>query len=294
MAAILQCIIRHCFDAGDESGGSGNGSAPPMSRRMSRSVAMAHADSIGGYSPATIEDPHDDAAGGCDNGGGAPLGSADTLGEESHNHRRHRGIETGSVTTSAGGGLPGLFSRLGFGGGDSTRYDTLAQMSGGEDDVGDAGRIQDGSSVSSSSRASPLRSASSFDYDKKMRSIPSIQLGEILMPGSDLQKKMSAIMAQDLESSDYDECVICMVSQSTLHTLPCEPWFPLHVQYVLLNIRLTVPLPVKKKKEQNPRMPTLCGCGENKTYFHLPCLYQWIEQSKDCPSCRKRLRWEEF
>ena len=99
-------------------------------------------------------------------------------------------------------------------GGDSTRYDTLAQMSGGEDDVGDAGRIQDGSSVSSSSRASPLRSASSFDDDKKMRSIPSIQLGEILMPGSDLQKQMSAIMAKDLakdlEGSDYDECVICM------------------------------------------------------------------------------------
>jgi hypothetical protein len=254
MAAILQCIIRYCFDAGDESGGSGTGSAPPMSRRMSRSGAMAHADSIGGYSPATIEDPHDDAA------GGAPLGSADTLGEEGHNHRGHRGIETGSATTSAAGGLPGLFSRLGFGGGDSARYDTLVQMSGGED-VGDAGSIQDSSSISSSSGASPLRSASSFDYDKKMRSIPSIQLGEVLMPGSELQKQMSAIMAKDLESLDIDdECVICMESFSA----------------------------------ENPRMPTLCGCGENKTYFHLPCLYQWIEQSKDCPSCRKRLRWEEF
>ena len=261
MAAILQCIIRHCFDAGDESGGGGRGSAPPMSRRMSRSVAMAHADSIGGYSPATIEDPHDDdAAGGCDIGGGAQLGSADTLGEEGHNHRGHRGIETGSATTSAGGGLSGLFSRLGFGGGESARYDTLVQTSGGEDGVGDAGSIQDGSSISSSG-ASPLRSASSFDYDKKMRSIPSIQLGEVLMPGSELQKQMSAIMAKDLESyDDEDECVVCLE--------------------VFTN--------------ENPRMPTLCMCGENKTYFHLPCLYQWIEQSKDCPSCRKRLRWEEF
>ena len=254
MASILQCIIRHCFDTGDESGGSGRVSAPPMSRRMSRSVA--HADSIGRYSPATIDDPHE-AAGSCD-GGGAPLGSADTFGEGGRDHRRHLGVEP----RSAAAALPGLFSRLGFGGGDSGRYDTLVQISG--EDAGDAARagdsVRDSASISSSG-TSPLRSASSFDYDKKMRSIPSIQLGEVLMPGSELQKQMSAIMAKDLESLDIDdECVICMESFSA----------------------------------ENPRMPTLCGCGENKTYFHLPCLYQWIEQNEDCPSCRKRLRWEEF
>ena len=263
MSAILQCIIRHCFDAGDESGGSGRGSAPPMSRRMSRSVAVAHADSIGGYSPATIEDPHD-TPGSCDNGGGAPLGSADNFEEEGHDQRGHRCIEPGSAAASSGGGLPGLFSRLGFGGGNSGRYDTLVQISGGDDAAGDAGSIRDCSSISSSSGTSPLRSASSFDYDKKMRSIPSIQLGEVLVPGSELQKQMSAIMAKDLEDLESldigDECVICM-----------ESFCP-----------------------QNPRMPTLCGCGTNKTYFHLPCLYSWIEKSKDCPSCRKRLRWEEF
>jgi E3 ubiquitin-protein ligase DOA10 len=44
----------------------------------------------------------------------------------------------------------------------------------------------------------------------------------------------------------------------------------------------------------NPRMPTLCGCGANKTYFHLPCLYQWLEQSRECPSCRAPITWQEF
>ena len=48
--------------------------------------------------------------------------------------------------------------------------------------------------------------------------------------------------------------------------------------------------------QNNPRMPTSCGCGLNKTYFHLPCLYHWIEQSsgRECPSCRKTLIWQEF
>mmetsp|Transcript_23777 Transcript_23777/g.68323 ORF Transcript_23777/g.68323 Transcript_23777/m.68323 type:complete len:286 (-) Transcript_23777:79-936(-) len=285
MAAILQCIIRHCLDTGDESGGSGSASTPPLSRRMSRSAAaVAHSDSIGGYSPATIEDPHGAVGGdrdtsiGCGGtagtatvgGGGAPLGDADALEEDGvyHGHVRHDGGVRGEPgsTTASGGGLPGLFARLGLGGGGGGRYDTLVQMSGDRVDRGGSGYHDDATSVRespsiSSSGASPLRSASSFDYDKKMRSIPSIQLDEIILPGSAIQKQMSAIMKKDLESLELDdECVVCMESFSA----------------------------------ENPRMPTLCGCGENKTYFHLPCLYQWIEQSKDCPSCRKRLRWEEF
>jgi hypothetical protein len=101
-----------------------------------------------------------------------------------------------------------------------------------------------------------LRQASSFDSS---RDIPCINPEEIVLPGSLLQKEMAMKMSESLEAQN-DECVICM-----------EGFDP-----------------------TNPRMPTLCGCGENKTYFHLPCLYQWIEQSRDCPSCRKRLRWEEF
>ena len=101
-----------------------------------------------------------------------------------------------------------------------------------------------------------LTQASSFDSSKE---VPTIQTEQIVMPGSELQLQMAKAMAGKLEEHD-DECVICM-----------EGFDP-----------------------TNPRMPTLCGCGENKTYFHLPCLYQWIEQSRNCPSCRKRLRWEEF
>jgi hypothetical protein len=106
--------------------------------------------------------------------------------------------------------------------------------------------------------ASPLKTAASFDSS---REVPTILAREIVLPGSLLQKQMAAAMAACVQTTaDDDECVICM-----------EGFDP-----------------------TNPRMPTLCGCGENKTYFHLPCLYQWIEQSKECPSCRKRLRWEEF
>lgn len=103
---------------------------------------------------------------------------------------------------------------------------------------------------------SPLRTASSFRHSKGM---PTINPDEVVIPGSALQHEMAKQMSSSLEAQG-DECVICMEGFDAT----------------------------------NPRMPTLCGCGENKTYFHLPCLYQWIEQSRDCPSCRKRLRWEEF
>ena len=44
----------------------------------------------------------------------------------------------------------------------------------------------------------------------------------------------------------------------------------------------------------NPQMPTACGCGDNKTYFHLPCLLTWVERDVTCPGCRERLIWQEF
>lgn len=103
---------------------------------------------------------------------------------------------------------------------------------------------------------SPLRQASSFDSS---RDIPVISKDEVVLPGSDLQKEMAKWQSKTLEGQG-DECVICMEGFDST----------------------------------NPRMPTICGCGENKTYFHLPCLYQWIEQSRECPSCRQRLTWEEF
>ena len=103
---------------------------------------------------------------------------------------------------------------------------------------------------------SPLRTASSYDGSQD---IPTIHLDEVVLPGSKLQHEMARAVSLKLEDHG-DECVICM-----------EGFDP-----------------------TNPRMPTLCGCGQNKTYFHLPCLYQWIEQCEECPSCRQKLRWEEF
>jgi len=105
---------------------------------------------------------------------------------------------------------------------------------------------------------SPLRTAHSFDSSRD--DILTIRMEEIVLPGSALQHAMALKMCESLESPDYDECVICMEGFS----------------------------------KNNPRMPTLCGCGANKTFFHLPCLYQWREHSDDCPSCRQRIAWEEF
>lgn len=118
--------------------------------------------------------------------------------------------------------------------------------------------------------SSPLVTAHQFvehhtkkQNDREDEIIPAIEKEHFVMPGSNLQKQMSL----DLQSKGFglvmdgtEECVICM-----------EPF-----------------------DATNPRMPTLCGCGENNTYFHLPCLYQWIEKDLNCPTCRQKLTWEEF
>ena len=101
-----------------------------------------------------------------------------------------------------------------------------------------------------------LTQASTFHSSKE---VLTIQTQQIVLPGSELQQQMAEAMIGKLEVHE-DECVICMETFDAT----------------------------------NPRIPTLCGCGENKTYFHLPCLYQWTEQSNSCPSCRKELTWEEF
>lgn len=107
--------------------------------------------------------------------------------------------------------------------------------------------------------ASPLRTATVY---KSLNDIPSIALDEVVMPGSKLQKQMSLRLQGKgiLSEAEVDECVICMEAFD----------------------------------DSNPRMPTICGCGENKTFFHLPCLYQWVEKSRECPSCRQELTWREF
>jgi hypothetical protein len=106
---------------------------------------------------------------------------------------------------------------------------------------------------------SPLRTA--LSYDTSHCDFPTISLDEVVLPGSELQKQMALEASRRLEEHT-DECVICM-----------DGFDP-----------------------TNPRMPTLCGCGENKTYFHLPCLYQWIDQNEEstCPVCKQPLTWDEF
>jgi Ring finger domain len=169
---------------------------------------------------------------------------------------------SGSSSSSSTAGLPEFFRRIR----DRWRmYDSLETVerhhhlhgslrAAGSPDVANGGLLKN--NTSSLPPPSPLRQASSFDSS---RDIPVISKDEVVLPGSDLQKEMALWQSKTLERHD-DECVICM-----------EGFDP-----------------------SNPRMPTICGCGENKTFFHLPCLYQWIEQCEECPSCRQRLVWEEF
>lgn len=111
---------------------------------------------------------------------------------------------------------------------------------------------------------SPLRQAVSFTATNDINHLCTIHADEIVLPGSMIQQQMAEQMilstGKSITTTMVDECVICM-----------EPF-----------------------DSSNPRMPTVCHCGTNKTYFHLPCLYQWIEQSEDCPSCRTKITWEEF
>jgi Ring finger domain len=109
--------------------------------------------------------------------------------------------------------------------------------------------------------SSPLRQAVSFHSSAGADLPCTINADEIVLPGSVIQHQMAQQMILSANvQTNVEECVICM-----------EPF-----------------------DASNPRMPTLCSCGVNKTYFHLPCLYQWIEQSMECPSCRTKITWEEF
>ncbi len=113
-------------------------------------------------------------------------------------------------------------------------------------------------SSSSRSMNSPLRTACDFHSSG---SYPTLSPHEIVLPGSQLQHEMAKIMSLRHDVMTGDECVICLEGFD----------------------------------ESNPRMPTQCGCGINQTYFHLPCLYQWIEQGGEkCPTCRQTITWHEF
>lgn len=88
----------------------------------------------------------------------------------------------------------------------------------------------------------------------------SISMSDIVIPGSDIQKALAMSMKHEIPQELDDECVICMEGFT----------------------------------DENPRIPTLCDCGENKACFHLPCLYQWIAKSKNCPVCAAKIVWQEF
>jgi hypothetical protein len=107
---------------------------------------------------------------------------------------------------------------------------------------------------------------------------------EIVIPGSDLQKQMSQSLRDQHQNHNYNATTDTADTTNT------------NTNTSLLQYEDECVICMESFDQNNPRMPTSCGCGLNKTYFHLPCLYHWIEQSsgRECPSCRKTLIWQEF
>mmetsp|Transcript_11082 Transcript_11082/g.24702 ORF Transcript_11082/g.24702 Transcript_11082/m.24702 type:complete len:397 (+) Transcript_11082:53-1243(+) len=186
-----------------------------------------------------------------------------------------------------------------------------------------------------SNYGSPLSTASRFGYDSERSMCPTISNDQVVLPGSELQKQMALAMqnglllqqqqqdhpnGQYLKDDDeyHDDAkppaaaldnVNTTSTTTTTTLLHHNNNNPNHVQVEEEEEECVICM--EGFDETNPRMPTLCGCGENKTLFHLPCLYQWVEgqqqssstalshgteppQRRTCPTCRETLTWEEF
>lgn len=306
MAGLLRCLLRVCFEAADEqeSDDSYEPPQPPGENRMSRLFRPCNNSSGGVYEVASSHDdnldsdisPHQDHhrhLPPCCEDRPSSASEDDDDNEQheataapNHHHHHHVNrireffamvkdrlkIDAASnmlLLTDARDRLPesealSSTSEIRFSGGGRglfRRNSSDTELTSSHLSPPPSITLEKATKTKSN-MVSPLRDALTFGFDNSQE-VPAIPLEQIVMPGSDLQQQMAKAMSQKLfeEEQDFeDECVICM-----------EGFDP-----------------------TNPRMPTLCGCGENKTYFHLPCLYQWIEQSRNCPSCRKRLRWEEF
>lgn len=268
MGSLLQCLFRICCDAEEER--IPEDYYPPnaaiLSRQPAQAVRMPRVHSLddrGGYHAASargnVEGDNEgvDQANNNNNNEAEPEPDNDDNGITDCCHPASANSKQAAENNPHARGIQEFFRQI-----QSRwhRYDSLEHVPTDDDDDDDDDTIASTSHAFSSTSGtvpgSPLRAASSFD---STREIPTICSEEFVMPGSLLQEQMAKAMAANVQNED-DECVICM-----------EGFDP-----------------------TNPRMPTHCGCGLNRTYFHLPCLYQWIEQSKKCPSCRKRLTWEEF
>lgn len=274
MDAILHCLRSSCFEDEEESNHSEE--TPPRHLVVDRDDTSHLSSTL--YQPPSQTGSNDDDADANDDG----EFTVDIALEHEYGQILNRDLRGGSMRDNEHQEGDDLI-RNDHGddqGGDRCRNATqpmnsifrflqnLGNPLGGRDDVDDR-RTNAPSSIEKETSdsegdhllsASPLREAKSTILTKD--DIPTIALCEVVMPGSQLQKMMSMSLRNQgyAGESEEDECVICMEGFD----------------------------------ETNPRMPTLCGCGANKTYFHLPCLYHWIEQSRDCPACRKKLTWQEF
>jgi hypothetical protein len=271
MGSIMQCLFRICCDADEERGPDDY--YPPNAAVLARLPAQAarmprvhsllddrgeyHATSVHGNAEGdNEEDGRDDDINSNINQEEEP--DSDDNGVTDCCHPNSANGKQAAENNPHARGIQEFFRQIQS---RWRRYDSLVHVPTDDED-------NDDDTVASSSRAfrsksgmfpypsSPLRAAASFD---STREIPTINSEEFVMPRSLLQEQMAKAMAAKMQNED-DECVICM-----------EGFDP-----------------------TNPRMPTNCGCGRDRTYFHLPCLYQWVEQSPDCPSCRERLTWKEF
>jgi hypothetical protein len=268
MGSLLQCLFRICCDAEEERGPDDYYPPNPafLARQPAQAALISRAHSLddrGGYHATSSQGDaereneggrHDDDNNRInDNNQEEGEPDSDDNGVTDCCHPSAANSKQAAVNNPHARGIQEFFRQI------QSRWrrnDSLLQVPMDDED--------DDDTIANTGRAfrkrsgtfpqSPLRAAASFD---STREIPTINAEEFVMPRSPLQEEMAKSMAAKMQNED-DECVICM-----------EGFDP-----------------------TNPRMPTHCGCGRNRTYFHLPCLYQWVEQSRDCPSCREQLIWE--
>lgn len=84
-----------------------------------------------------------------------------------------------------------------------------------------------------------------------------IELSDAPFPSSDSKLLRTNAIAAHFEHED--ECIICLEEFTT----------------------------------DNPKVKTLCKCGENRSSFHYPCLLYWLEHKSSCPNCSSNIFFQE-
>ncbi len=126
-------------------------------------------------------------------------------------------------------------------------------------------------------------SSSSYPYDPCLDAClrPTHSPSQTTIPQTILMPRtveISSMRSSAPINYNQPECVICLEE----FTEVCSSLF---VFYPILFLSLY---------QNDPIIPTLCSCGENKALFHLPCLLHYRNRYNYCPVCKGNLYFQVF